>query len=173
MRALILHCLHRPDCTVEFFSAIQGLYAGRNFFDVVSPPILVDLQPLGAGVWMYVGAYRRRCGGGQLSVGKVHEQMLQVTGVGATKAKLVNSMLESVSAIGIQGRSAAMLNDIDPKQAHEQVEAVGKTLKTYAQLEATLAQTLSHKPPHWPTRRRAARAPWAACWSCWPLHWAR
>ena len=53
-------------------------------------------------------------GGGQLSVGKVHEQMLQVTGVGATKAKLVNSMLESVSAIGIQGRSAAMLNDIDP-----------------------------------------------------------
>ena len=112
-------------------------------------------------------------GGGQLSVGKVHEQMLQVTGVGATKAKLVNSMLESVSAIGIQGRSAAMLNDIDPKQAHEQVEAVGKTLKTYAQLEATLAQTLSHKPPHWPTRRRAARAPWAACWSCWPLRWAR
>lgn len=112
-------------------------------------------------------------GVGQLSVGKVHEQMLQVTGVGATKAKLVNSMLESVSAIGIQGRSAAMLNDIDPKQAHEQVEAVGKTLKSYAQLEATLAQTLSHKPPHWPTRRRAARAPWAACWSCWPLHWAR
>lgn len=111
-------------------------------------------------------------GVGQLSVGKVHEQMLQVTGVGATKAKLVNSMLESVSAIGIQGRSAAMLNDIDPKQAHEQVEAVGKTLKSYAQLEATLAQTLSHKPPHWPTRRRAARAPWAACWSCWPLHWA-
>ncbi len=112
-------------------------------------------------------------GVGQLSVGKVHEQMLQITGVGATKAKLVNSMLESVSAIGIQGRSAAMLNDIDPKQAHEQVEAVGKTLKTYAQLEATLAQTLSHKPPHWPTRRRAARAPWAACWSCWPLRWAR
>ena len=112
-------------------------------------------------------------GVGQLSVGKVHEQMLQVTGVGATKAKLVNSMLESVSAIGIQGRSAAMLNDIDPKQAHEQVEAVGKTLKSYAQLEATLAQTLSHKPPHWPTRRRAARAPWAACWSCWPLRWAR
>ena len=110
---------------------------------------------------------------GQLSVGKVHEQMLQITGVGATKAKLVNSMLESVSAIGIQGRSAAMLNDIDPKQAHEQVEAVGKTLKSYAQLEATLAQTLSHKPPHWPTRRRAARAPWAACWSCWPLRWAR
>ena len=53
-------------------------------------------------------------GVGQLSVGKVHEQMLQITGVGATKAKLVNSMLESVSAIGIQGRSAAMLNDIDP-----------------------------------------------------------
>ncbi len=80
---------------------------------------------------------------GLLSVGKVHDQMLQITGVGASKAKLVNSMLESVSAIGIHGRSAAMLNDIDPKQAHEQVEAVGKTLKEYAQLEATLAQNSS------------------------------
>ena len=53
---------------------------------------------------------------GQLSVGKVHDQMTQITGVGANKAKLVNGMLESVSAIGIQSRSAAMLNDIDPRQ---------------------------------------------------------
>ena len=110
---------------------------------------------------------------GQWSGSRVHEQMQQITGTGAAKARLLSSMRESVSAMGIQSRSAAMLNDIDPKQAHEQVEAVGKTLKSYAQLEATLAQTLSHKPPHWPTRRRAARAPWAACWSCWPLHWAR
>ena len=47
--------------------------------------------------------------------------MLQITGVGATKAKLVNGMLESVSAIGIQSRSAAMLNDIDPKQARAKI----------------------------------------------------
>ena len=69
---------------------------------------------------------------GQLSVGKVNDQMQLITGVGATKAKLVNGMLESVSAIGIQSRSAAMLNDIDPKQAREQIDAVGKTLKQYA-----------------------------------------
>ena len=78
-----------------------------------------------------------------LSMGKVHDQMFQITDVGARKAKLVNSMLESVSAIGIQGRSAAMLNDIDPKQAQEQVEAIAKTLKDYAQLEAALTQALS------------------------------
>ena len=53
---------------------------------------------------------------GQLSVGKVHAQMRQITGVGAHKAQLVSGMRESVSAIGIQSRSAAMLNDIDPRQ---------------------------------------------------------
>ncbi len=80
---------------------------------------------------------------GQLSVGKVHDQMTQITGVGANKAKLVNGMLESVSAIGIQSRSAAMLNDIDPKQAREQIVAVGKTLKEYATQEAALTQLLT------------------------------
>ncbi len=80
---------------------------------------------------------------GQLSVGKVHEQMRQITGAGANKAKLVNSMLESVSAIGIQSRSAAMLNDIDPKQAREQIDAVAKTLKLYATQEAALAELLT------------------------------
>ena len=80
---------------------------------------------------------------GQLSVGKVHEQMRQITGVGAQKAKLVNGMLESVSAIGIQSRSAAMLNDIDPKQAREQSAAVAKTLKAYTDQEAALAQLLT------------------------------
>ena len=53
---------------------------------------------------------------GQLSVSQVNGQMQQITGTGANKAKLVNGMLESVSAIGIQSRSAAMLNDIDPRQ---------------------------------------------------------
>ena len=80
---------------------------------------------------------------GQLSVGKVHDQMTQITGVGANKAKLVKGMLESVSAIGIQSRSAAMLNDIDPKQAREQIVAVGKTLKEYAAQEAALSELLT------------------------------
>ncbi len=80
---------------------------------------------------------------GQLSVGKVHEQLQQITGVGASKSKLVNGMLESVSAIGIQSRSAAMLNDIDPKQAREQIEAVAKTLKEYTRQEAALAELLT------------------------------
>ncbi|MFN3440679.1 MAG: methyl-accepting chemotaxis protein, partial [Acidovorax sp.] len=80
---------------------------------------------------------------GQLSVGKVNDQMHLITGVGATKAKLVNGMLESVSAMGIQSRSAAMLNDIDPKQAREQIDAVGKTLKQYATQETALAELLT------------------------------
>ena len=79
---------------------------------------------------------------GQFSVGKVHEQMQQITGAGASKAKLVNGMLESVSAVGIQSRSAAMLNDIDPKQSAEQIAAIGKTLKEYAQQDAALAELL-------------------------------
>ncbi len=80
---------------------------------------------------------------GQLSVGKVNDQMQLITGVGANKAKLVNGMLDSVSAIGIQSRSAAMLNDIDPKQAREQIDAVGKTLKQYATQETALAELLT------------------------------
>ncbi|MBV7428911.1 HAMP domain-containing protein [Acidovorax sp. sif1233] len=80
---------------------------------------------------------------GQLSVGKVHEQMRQVTGAGASKSKLVNGMLESVSAIGIQSRSAAMLNDIDPKQAHEQIAAISATLKEYGRQETALGELLT------------------------------
>ena len=79
---------------------------------------------------------------GQLSVGKVHDQMQLITGVGANKAKLVNGMLEKVSAIGIQSRSAAMLNDIDAKQAREQIDGVSKTLKAYGAEEAALAQLM-------------------------------
>jgi methyl-accepting chemotaxis protein len=80
---------------------------------------------------------------GQLSVGKVHEQMLQVTGAGASKSRLVNGMLESVSAIGIQSRSAAMLNDIDPRQAREQIAAISATLKEYGRQETALAELLT------------------------------
>ena len=80
---------------------------------------------------------------GQWSVGQVHGQMRQITGTGASKTQLINSMLESVSAVGIQSRLAAMLNDIDPKQAREQIANVGKTLTEYARQEVALAELLT------------------------------
>ena len=80
---------------------------------------------------------------GQVSVGRVHEQMRLITGLGAQKSVLVNGMLESVSAMGIQSRSAAMLNDIDPKQAREQIEIVAAMLKEYVRQEAALADLLA------------------------------
>ena len=80
---------------------------------------------------------------GQVSVARLHQQMQQMTGAGANKAKLVNGMLESVSAVGIQSRSAAMLNDIDTKQSAEQIAAIGKTLQEYARQDAALAELLT------------------------------
>ena len=80
---------------------------------------------------------------GQLSLNKVHEQMRDITGTGAAKSKLVNGMLESVGALGIQSRSSAMLNEIDPKQAQAQIQAVRKTLQDYAKQEAQLAALIT------------------------------
>ena len=80
---------------------------------------------------------------GQLSLGKVHEQMQLITGSGAQKSKLINGMLETVSAIGIQSRSAAMLNDIDSKQSRQQIEAVGKSIAEYAREESDLVDVLT------------------------------
>ena len=80
---------------------------------------------------------------GQLSLNQVNTRMQEMTGAGATKTKLVNSMLESVGSLGIQSRSSAMLNEIDPKQAQEQIQAVRKTLQEYAKQEAQLAQLIS------------------------------
>ena len=80
---------------------------------------------------------------GQWSGAKVHQQMRHITGIGAQKAQGVDAMLGSLSVIGLQSRSAAMLNEIDAKQAHTQIEAVGKTLKEYEQQEAFLAQLMS------------------------------
>ena len=80
---------------------------------------------------------------GQLSLNKVHEQMRDITGTGAAKSKLVNGMLESVGSLGIQSRSSAMLNEIDPKQAQAQIQAVRKTLQDYAKQEAQLAALIT------------------------------
>ena len=80
---------------------------------------------------------------GQLSLNKVHEQMRDITGTGAAKSKLVNGMLESVGSLGIQSRSSAMLNEIDPKQAQVQIQAVRKTLQDYAKQETQLAELIT------------------------------
>ena len=80
---------------------------------------------------------------GQLSLNQVNTRMQEMTGAGATKTKLVNSMLESVGSLGIQSRSSAMLNEIDPKQAQVQIQAVRKTLQEYAKQEAQLAQLIT------------------------------
>ncbi len=79
---------------------------------------------------------------GQLSAGRLHEHLQQITGAGATKARLVNEMLDSVSAIGIQSRSAAMLNEIDPKQAREQIKNAEKSVQGYTRQETSLADLL-------------------------------
>lgn len=80
---------------------------------------------------------------GQLSVSQVNGQMQQINRHRGQQGQTNNGMLESVSAIGIQSRSAAMLNDIDPKQARGQIEAVDKTLKEYATQETALAALLT------------------------------
>ncbi|WP_367846347.1 methyl-accepting chemotaxis protein [Rhodoferax sp. WC2427] len=75
---------------------------------------------------------------GQISAGRVHEQLRQITGTNATKTRLVNSMLESVSTLGIQSRSAAMLNEIDAKRSAELVKQLQQTLVQYGEREAAL-----------------------------------
>ena len=45
--------------------------------------------------------------GGLWSLHSVKQQMRAITGPGAAKAKPVNTMLETVGTLGIQGRSAA------------------------------------------------------------------
>ncbi len=76
---------------------------------------------------------------GQNSAGTVHDQMRQITGTNATKTRLVNSMLESVSTLGIQSRSAAMLNEIDSKRSAELVQQVQQTLGQYDKRADALA----------------------------------
>nr|WP_315430807.1 methyl-accepting chemotaxis protein [uncultured Albidiferax sp.] len=77
---------------------------------------------------------------GQISAGMVNGQMRQITGTNATKTRLVNSMLESVSTLGIQSRSAAMLTEIDTKRSAELVKQVQQTLEQYDKREAALTE---------------------------------
>ncbi|MDR6213014.1 methyl-accepting chemotaxis protein [Paracidovorax wautersii] len=81
-------------------------------------------------------------GVGQLSVAQMQGQLREMTGPSATKMRLVNSMLESTSALGLQSRSAAMLNEVDPKSAAEQTAAVGRSMEQYTRQQAELQKLL-------------------------------
>ncbi|MGP1629683.1 MAG: methyl-accepting chemotaxis protein [Giesbergeria sp.] len=79
---------------------------------------------------------------GQWSGEQVRRQMHQITTEGALKMKLVNAMLDTVSSLGLQARSAVMLNDIDAKQSGEQLQAATETAKRYALQQTDLASLM-------------------------------
>ncbi|AVS79095.1 methyl-accepting chemotaxis protein [Paracidovorax avenae] len=79
---------------------------------------------------------------GHFSMSAMTRQMQQITGPGAAKARLANGMLQTVSATGIHARSAAMLGDIDPRNAEDQARKAADTLQRYAKQEAELAALL-------------------------------
>ncbi|WP_019700115.1 methyl-accepting chemotaxis protein [Paracidovorax oryzae] len=79
---------------------------------------------------------------GHFSMSAMTGQMQQITGPGAAKARLANGMLQTVSATGIHARSAAMLGDIDPRNAEDQARKAADTLQRYARQEAELAALL-------------------------------
>jgi methyl-accepting chemotaxis protein len=81
-------------------------------------------------------------GAGLYAVHAVRAQMQQVTGTDADKTRLVNSMLESMSAIGLASRSATMLNDIDAKRSAEQVQQTQQSVAKYQREEEQLAALL-------------------------------
>jgi methyl-accepting chemotaxis protein len=82
---------------------------------------------------------------GLYAVHSIHAQMRQVTGTGADKARLVNGMLESMSAIGLASRSATMLNDIDAKRSAEQVQQTQQSVAKYQREEGRLAALLTQE----------------------------
>ncbi len=73
----------------------------------------------------------------------VQAQMQYVTSVSAAKTRLVNGMLDNVSAVGLHSRSAAMLAEMDPQRAAEQIAATAKALESYARDEARLKELLA------------------------------
>ncbi len=79
---------------------------------------------------------------GQWSGSQVRQQMRQITVEGATKVKRANAMLETVSAIGLQSRSAAMLSGTDFEQAEAQLKAANASIKAYASQQAELAESI-------------------------------
>ena len=81
---------------------------------------------------------------GQFSVGKIQNQVQQITHTNADKTRLVNSLLQSLDASGIQARSVAMLAESDVKRSGEQANRLGATLQEYAKQESALGDLLTH-----------------------------
>ena len=91
--------------------------------------------------------------GGLWSLHTVNQQMRAITGPGAAKAKRVNTMLETVGALGIQSRSAAMLNEIDGQQAQAQIAAARNRCRTTSSIRRRWPSSLPRQ-----TRRRSSNS---------------
>ena len=76
---------------------------------------------------------------GQYSAKAVQKRMQEITGVNASKTKLANAMLASVNALGIESRSAVMLDAVDAARSKEQSKRFEETFKRYMAQEQELS----------------------------------
>ncbi len=76
---------------------------------------------------------------GQISAKAVQKRMQEITGVNATKTKLANAMLASVNALGIESRSAVMLDAVDAARSKDQSKRFEESLKRYQAQEKELS----------------------------------
>ena len=76
---------------------------------------------------------------GQYSAKAVQKRMQEITGVNATKTKLANAMLASVNALGIESRSAVMLDAVDAARSKDQSKRFAETFKRYQTQEKELS----------------------------------
>ncbi len=76
---------------------------------------------------------------GQISAKAVQKRMQEITGVNATKTKLANAMLASVNALGIESRSAVMLDAVDAARSKEQSKRFEESFKRYQTQEKELS----------------------------------
>jgi len=90
---------------------------------------------------------------GQLSTRAVQQRMQEITGVNATKTQLANAMLANVNAMGIQSRSAVMLDAVDANRSKEQGRQFQETLKKYSAQEKELSALVQAGTPD-PTEQK-------------------
>ena len=76
---------------------------------------------------------------GQYSAKAVQKRMQEITGVNATKTKLANAMLANVNALGIESRSAVMLDAVDAARSKEQSKRFAESFKRYQAQENELS----------------------------------
>jgi methyl-accepting chemotaxis protein len=76
---------------------------------------------------------------GQYSAKAVQKRMQEITGLNASKTKLANAMLASVSALGIASRSVVMLDAVDQSRSKAQSKQFEEDYKRYTAQEKELA----------------------------------